>query len=228
MVEHFNPTQRTWINEQLDLGDRGLFEVRTHIAQTYHTPLELYFSATSWARERRHDPDWSPDTVVHEFLADRLSRDDYLRKWIESGLRMRRWLINGLHLYLNEHYRKTRRIGGGDEALDAVPVQAEPGLDADRVMVCGMVRQSIKQVVTGFESAGQDAHAKAFVMAYLEQAGVSTIAEALDMTAGQIKGMLRLARTRFKAAFLELLERDGIPPGRLEEEIQAIMEVVNA
>lgn len=228
MAEHFQPTQRTWINHQLDLGDRGLFEVRTHIAETYQLPLEVYFSATTWARERRSDPDWSPQNVVHDFLADRLSRDDYLRKWLGSGHQMRRWLINGLHLFLNEHFRKTRRIGGGDEVLETVPVNQDAGIDADRVMVCGLVRSAIKIVVTQLESADQDDHARAFVLAYLEQRPVAEIAEALGRTPGQIKGMLRLARSRFKSAFCTLLERDGITPDRLDDEIQAIMEVIQS
>lgn len=228
MAEHFQPTQRTWIGQQLDLGDRGLFAVRTHIAETYRLPLEVYFRATSWSRERHSDPDWDPETVVHEFLADRLSRDDYLLKWVDSGLQLRRWLINGLHLFLNEYFRKTRPTAGGDAALDAVPIDDRAGLEADRVMVCGMVRQAIKQVVTQLESAGQHTHADAFVSVYLHQQALATVAAKLALSVGQVKGMLRLARTRFKSAFCTLLERDGITPDRLQGEIHAIMEVVQS
>lgn len=226
MAEHFQPTERSWIHRQVELGERGLVEVHEHIAETYQLPLQIYYSATSWARERGADPDWSAETVVHEFLADRLTKPGYIEKWTTSGLRLRRWLINGLHLFLKEHFRATRRIGGNDEEMQDLAIQDEPGVEADRVMIYGLVRQAIKNVVDAFESSGQPAHAVAFVRVYLDQVSVADVAEEINHTTGQIKGMLRVARSRFKKAFEEVLLRDGITAEQVEQEIEAMMEII--
>lgn len=228
MVEHFHPTQRTWINQQLDTGDDGLYAVHTHIVEIYTLPLEVYFRGTSWFRSYGEDPDWAPEVVVHEFFADRLGKADYLRKWLDTGLKLRKWLINGLHLFLKEYYRRIGPLGTCNFDFNEIPVEQEPGIEADRIMVCGLVRQAIKKVVLQLEADGQDGHARAFVSVYLYQDSHAQVSKSLGCTVGQVKGMLRLARIRFREAFCQILQRDGASVRGLDDEIQTILEVIQS
>ncbi len=250
MAEHFQKTLRTWIGQRLACGDVGLAEVREHVAESYRLPLEIYYRATSWCRERgtarggQIDPDWSPVEVVHDYLADRLGRDEFMEQWEASGLSLRRWLINGLLFYLKERHRALHRGGrgrgggggrgrGGGEAAgsgsgwSAIPVHEDPGRDADRLMVGGLVRRAVKQTLAKLDAAGHGRHGRAFVAFYFEQKNVEQTADELGVSPGQVKGMLRLARGRFKASFTELLTRDGVPESRHDEELRAMLEVIH-
>ena len=236
MAEHFQQTLRTWIGQRLTHGEAGLADVREHVAETYRLPLEVYYAATSWCRERAGaggvaNPDWSPTEVVHDYLADRLGRPDFMQRWSESGLPLRRWLINGLLFYLKE---RNRQLSGttpgpgrdGAAGLSGLEVREDPGRSADRLMVGGLVRRAVKQTLARLEEDGQAAHGRAFVAFHFEQASVDTIAAELDRSPGQVKGMLRLARSRFKSVFVQLLTHDGVPPTRHDAELRAMLEVI--
>ena len=234
MAEHFQQTMRTWIGQRLAHGEAGLADVRQHVAETYRLPLEIYYAATSWCRERGssaaggEDPDWSPSEVVHDYLADRLGRPDYLQQWAESGLSLRRWLINGLLFYLKERHRQLAgpARGRGAAGLSGLEISDDPGRRADRLMVGGLVRRAVKQTLAKLEEAGQAAHGRAFVAFHFEQASIEAIARELAKSPGQVKGMLRLARTRFRAVFVELLTHDGVPAERHDAELRAMLEVI--
>lgn len=227
MADHFEPTLRTWIGDQLDRGEVGLREVRRHVAETYRLPLMIYYQGTGWHREAAGGGDWRPEDVIHDFLADRLGGDAFLQGWVESGLSLRRWLMNALHFYLKERWRAVKPSAGA-AGLSWVEVDDDPGQEADRLMVAGMVQRAVKQTLQTLDEGGQAVHGRAFVAFYFEQQDVATVATTLGVTPGQVKGMLRLARGRFKASFYDLLARDGVPEHRWAQEVQAIMEVIGS
>ena len=231
VAEHFQETQRSWLGEQLDAGEAGREAVFRHVAETYQAPLEIYYRSTSWFREAGRNPDWSAENVIHDYLTDRLCREGFMPGWNQSGLSLRRWLINGLHFFLKEHFRAVRpggraagNIGGG---LSGVEVPDNAGDEADRLMIAGLVRRAVRVTEQRFEADGRGPHAEAFVRYYFEQAAVGEIAERLGGTAGQVKGMLRLGRSRFRAAFMELLGREGVDAERQPRELAAILEVLD-
>lgn len=228
MREHFEPTQKTWIGERLRGGESGLRDVRRHVAETYSLPLQVYYRSTSWFRESANNPDWVPENVVHDFLADRLGRDNFLHQWLDSGLRLRKWLINGLHFFLHEYFRAVQPVGHGEAGVSRLGIEQEPGGEADRLMVYGLVHQAIRGIAQAFNDAGQAQHAEVFVAFYFQQQPVATIAETMRLTPGQVKGMLRLGRIRFKARFLELLEHDGVTATQRDEEIQTILQIIDS
>jgi DNA-directed RNA polymerase specialized sigma24 family protein len=129
---------------------------------------------------------------------------------------------------LKERHRQLSPRDGSASGLSRVPVDEDPGHAADRLMIGGLVRRAVQEVVERLEAAGQAPHGRAFVRYYLEEKDVAAIADELGKSAGQVKGMLRLARGRFKACFTDLLTRDGVPETRHEQELHAMFEVLDS
>jgi hypothetical protein len=113
-TDHFPSTHVTWIASHLSVlaasrdtdphaAAQAARELRTHIMARYREPLLAYATASSFRFLG------SPDDLVHGFFADRAARPDYLREWQGSGLRLRRWLCNGLLLHMFDVAKRTRR-----------------------------------------------------------------------------------------------------------------------
>lgn len=228
MAEHFDPTLCTWIGHQLGRGGAGQREVRTHVAEAYSLPLQVYYRATTWCRSAGSNPDWEPSEVIHDYLTDRLMRDGFMEQWQASGMRLRRWLINGLHFYLKERYRQFGHRGeiAGAAAVEFEDSGLEPGAESDRLMVRGLVREALRRTILELESQGRPGHARVFCAYYLHDRPIAELVITAGRTSGQIKGMLRLGRSRFRACFYTLLERDGLTPLRREEELVSLLELI--
>ena len=99
----FPETQNTWIGQRLREGKEGLAEINRHVMNVYAFPLRVYYHGTPhrWLGEA--------DDVIQGYFADRLAREDFFKEWLKSGLRLRRWLINGFGFYLKELKKKRRR-----------------------------------------------------------------------------------------------------------------------
>jgi len=102
----FPTTHATWIAAQLSRGEAGRTEVHDHVMRRYAAPLRAYVLGSTL---RTLD---DADALVNGFFVSRLSRGDYLGKWQESALPLRRWLVNGLLLHARERLREQRRASG--------------------------------------------------------------------------------------------------------------------
>ena len=99
----FPTKQATWIHTRLVEGASGREEINTHVMSRYATPLRAYVLGSSICRID------DADALVNGFFASRLSREDFLTAWRDSGLPLRRWLVNGLLLHARERERELRR-----------------------------------------------------------------------------------------------------------------------
>lgn len=106
--DHFPTTHQTWLSEHVGVAND---EVARHVMQRYFEPLRAYVKGSSL----RNFGD-SAD-LVNDFFAARLGDATYLERWIDSGLPLRRWLVNGLLLHVRnrgiaEARRRARRCRG--------------------------------------------------------------------------------------------------------------------
>ncbi len=109
MFDHFPTTHATWIAERVtlsvdpdaapSLARAARAELNAHVMQRHFAPLCAYVKGSAW-RDFGEAAD-----LVNGFFASRLERPEYLLQWRESGLALRRWLINGLLLHLHERAR---------------------------------------------------------------------------------------------------------------------------
>ena len=150
-TDHFPSTHATWIASQLSVlatqatldpaaAARAASELRTHVMARYREPLLAYATASSFRFLG------SPEDLVHGFFAERLADADYLRQWRESGLRLRRWLCNGLLLHMFDVAKRTRREQRAQQEWARLP-RAPDGLTApdrafDRVWAEGILERA--------------------------------------------------------------------------------------
>jgi len=219
----FPSTMRTWIDRALDRDDEGRLEVNRHIMKTYAWPLKVYYLGTNsrWLGE--------PDDIVHGFFAARLQREDFLPAWRESGMRLRRWLMNGFCYYLME-IRRERKKGQTpiEQAEEPMTFAGDPMLEVDRAAVVAFVRQALELAAEQCEQEGLADHWEIFLRHHNEDAPFKTLAADFGVDAARAAVMARTAGRKFKAALRDVLARDGVKPQDIDSEIQALLEVTNA
>lgn len=226
----FPSTHRTWIVETLrashessEIGarDRALAELRQHVMQRYFEPLRVYVKGSSF-RTLGESAD-----LVNGFFASRLSRDDYLAKWAESSLPLRRWLANGLVMYLRERLREGR-IGGRPvelrdpaelEALD-LPALHEPdaAMAMERSWAEAVVAGALRDTLAGLEVSRRQAAWEVFQRHFVQGVTYEDIAAQTGRTLLDLKADAKLVQRRLRAEVEQRLRQDGVPESRLEEE----------
>lgn len=215
----FPSTERTWIEDRIASGDGP--SVQRFLMDTYTAPLAGYVSATSF---RDLDP---PADLVSGFFASRLTKDGWLRAWQESGIRLRRWLMNGLLLYCHEQVAARSRDGrvalvpmdvleGNSEGEDAVRV-------FERVWARSVIEHATGRARELCEEAGQSAHWELFLRHHVGQQPYSSLAPEFRVTEQQAAGMVRTASIKLRRALLEILVRDGAPDAALDAEIAELL-----
>lgn len=226
----FPTTQRTWIVDTLRLvlqssepgvRERALTELRQHVMQRYFEPLCIYVKGSSF-RTMGESAD-----LVNGFFASRLGRDDYLAKWAESNLPLRRWLANGLVMHLRERLRDGR-IGGKPlemrdpsdlEMLD-IPALHEPdaAMAMERSWAEAVVAGALNATLRGLETARRQAAWEVFQLHFVEGLQYETIAARTGRSMLDLKADAKLVQRRLRAEVEQALRDDGVPESRLIEE----------
>lgn len=201
-------TKRTWIASSLGEGNAGLAAVRRHVMEVYLEPLQAQVRAR-WRLSVEDAMD-----LVHGFFASRLSRDDYLERWLESDLPLRRWLWNGTCYHLKEVWRDRRRLATGwdlpDVADDRVP---EPAANYDRACLLALSRAALVQAERRCREEGFGGHWELFAECRLGGSRISDAAARRGMARLSVVPMLRVPERRFREAFKGLLELEGVAVG---------------
>lgn len=215
----FPPTQKTWIQRKGEEGDAGRADINHHIMSIYSFPLKVYFQGTS----DRHLGE--PDEVVNGFFEKRLSRDEFFADWLNSGMKLRRWLINAFCYYLLElrrERRKANKFGSLDEQVH------EPGKEEtrqiDHAFVVSLIRQAMIDAEAVCREKKLEAHWNLFVAHMLQGRQYAQLADEFRVTPGRAAVMNRTAEQHLKAAVRSLLERDGIPAENIDDEIRTLLE----
>ncbi len=226
----FPSTHRTWIVETLrgalasrepGARERALSDLRRHVMQRYFEPLRVYAKGSSF-RTMGESAD-----LVNGFFASRLARDDYLAKWAESSLPLRRWLANGLVLYLRERLREGR-IGGRPvevrdpadlEALD-IPALHEPdaAMAMERSWAESVVAGALRATLSGLEESRRQPAWEVFQRHFVQGETYEAIAAATGRALLDLKADAKLVQRRLRAEVEQQLRDDGVPESRLEEE----------
>ncbi len=213
----FPTTRETWIDDRLRAGDDGRRDVNHHLMSVYSEPLQVYFKGSSsrWLGEA--------DDIVHGFFADRLAKGRFLEDWAKSGLRLRRWLMNGFCYYLQELRSRHKRDGRMKEVSADVPTQDDASA-LDRAFVVSVVREALKRAEAACSAEGLEQHWGAFFEHHYRGRPYSEVAAEMQTDAARAAVMARSGARRFVRALRELLARDGATPQSLEEEINVLLE----
>jgi len=223
MPELFPSTPRTWISEQLALGESASGELQRRVMELYYRPLCAYAQASS-LRELG-----DANEIVSGFLSSRLSRPDYLKAWCENGgTPLRRWLMNGLHLYGHELRRARRNHSARETALAAANTATDPAAVAamDRAWAVSVVREACAEIEQELAASGQERDWYVFRRHFVDgrpyrdlftETGIEPARAAVRSHAILVK-----LRSRIRA----ILARDGTPPDEIEHEIARLQRLI--
>jgi hypothetical protein len=216
----FPQTMRTWIERKLDLDDPGRLELNAHLMRTYALPLRVYYLGTNlrWLGE--------PEDVVDGFFADRLGRPDFLDQWRASGMRLRRWLMNGLCYYLMELRRlRYAERAMSEPAAEPFTFSGDPDAAVDRAAVVAFVQQAMLDAEARCDANGLEAHWRVFIRHNVDGIPLADLGAEFEVDAARAAVMARTAKRKFRAALGDVLIRDGVSPDRVDDEIRSLLEV---
>ena len=219
----FPNTLNTWIGEALDRGGQGRLDVNAHLMQTYAWPLRVYFLGTSWR--------WlgEPDDIVNGFFANRLGRDDFLQQWRDSGLRLRRWLMNAFCFYLREEWnRRRRRRPSGELDDEPLTFSGDPEQVFDRAAVVAFVSRAVGQAAEACAGEGLEDHWRIFVRHHVDGIPFGEMAGEFGVDAARAAVMARTATRKFNTALRAVLARDGVAREDIDREIHLLLEAAGS
>lgn len=225
MPELFPATPRTWIAERIDLGEHGSAELSRFILSLYFRPLCGYAQASS-LRELGE-----PDELVSGFLANRLARPDYLHGWRDAGgMPLRRWLMNGLHLYGHELRRARGNREGRLAPLDsaAAATAPEPGGIAamERAWALAVVREACEEIESELRGAGAERDWYVFRRHFIDGRSYRELYDETGVEPAKSAVRSHAILVKLRSRIRTLLARDGTPADEIEREIGRLQRTV--
>jgi hypothetical protein len=236
LTDHFPSTHATWLAERITLivdacaepvrVRAARDELNAHVMERYFEPLRAYVQGSGW-RGLGESAD-----LVNGFFASRLAKPDYLLQWRESGLELRRWLMNGLLLHLHERSRAERRAVRRAEPrdpglLERVAQTAEHEPDAERAMdrawAEAVVEASVRDTVRLLEESGRALAWANFRRHFVEGVSYDAIARETGVHVRDLKAQAKLVQRWLRAGIERVLQQDGVAAQALEAETDRLV-----
>lgn len=218
----FPSTRHTWIGKHMREGDSGRQEVLTHLMEVYAQPLAIYCRGCSlrWLGDA--------DDLVRGFFADRLTREAFLDRWLESNRPLRAWLIVGFKHFLYEQARRQRR----DQAESIASELDHQGTQADQAFDREYARRLVASALCATQEAcngdGLDEHWDVFKAHHVDGLDYESIHQRFGVDPKRSAVMSRTMRERFKAALREAVAWEGARDDEIDGEIQSLMEALRS
>jgi DNA-directed RNA polymerase specialized sigma24 family protein len=214
----FPSTRHTWLQQEMLRGPQGRSAVNAYLMDTYAHPLRVYYLGTNarWLGE--------PEDVIGGFFASRLGREEFLDKWHASGLRLRRWLMNAFCFYLMEMRRQRRRDAAVELSAEPVTFTGDPQVAVDRAAVVAFVRKAMEEARAACVREGLEPHWRVFLRHHVDAVSFRQLAVEFDVDPARAAVMSRTATRKLRAALRDVLERDGVPPDEIDQEIHVLLE----
>ena len=227
--DQFPSTHATQIIELLASGAAGQSKVRSDVMARYHAALTIYARGSSLA----HVMD--ADELVNTFFATRLSREDFFEHWRASGLRLRKWLINGLHFCAREQHRMQRQQHRrwrsiADSPENDLVVSADASNAAERAFdharATHILAHCADVIRASFALRDQPQAWECFRRHHVDGASYRVIAAERGLTVRALNSMVRAVTAELRSAVRAELLREGITEDELDQELNHIEEAL--
>jgi hypothetical protein len=231
-ADHFPTTALTTLMRDLrtvmlDGAQPRVSAAHAQLAETimsrYAAPLEAY-ARGSTLREIAE-----PADLVHGYFASALADATYFTRYQASGMRMRRWLMNGLLL----HARGVARDRGRAARREGTPLTAalgaqsvEPTAEAlfDRAWALAILSEACAAVEGALLAEGRDRAWTVFRRHAIDGRSYIDLESELGLGRQQMADLVRGVTKRIRARMLELLESEG---GDAAEELRDVLRLVS-
>jgi hypothetical protein len=212
----FPSTDRSRLAEMLARDSGARKKAVSEVLVRYADPLRVYVAGSSL----RANGD--PADFVRGFLASRLAREAYLDDWIDSGLQLRRWLINGLHLFEKEEFRRSRPAGAAP--LDDVP--SGTGAKVEAAWAKSMILEAVENVRRELRESGHDIAWDIFRRHFIDDRSYRELEVEFGMRPAAMAEMSRRVSNLLREHLRLLLVRDGVKPEDVGAELRAMLQAL--
>lgn len=215
----FPKTQVTWLRERIAGGDDGITQANRHVMSAYAHPLRVYILGSSFRRVAE------PEELINGFFADRLARDGYLARWLESGRPLRLWLLTGFRHFMMEEIRRRGRASHAElspEAHSHDEHDAQAAYDAACKQV--IVKEALNTAAERCRSKGLDRHWAVFLSHHVGGEAYDVIAARENVSAARAAVMARTATRTFREVLRELTAWPGATSEEIDHEIAGLLE----
>lgn len=220
----FPTTALTTLLDSVRRGDVGAAsELRARIMTRYAEPLAIYAAGSS-LREIAE-----PNDLVHGFFAHALSAPGFFMRYQSSGMRLRRWLMNGLLLHarsvIRDRTRRARREGTPlDRAVDRADDDPTAEAAYNRAWALALLSEACASVEASIVAEGRDRAWTVFRRHAIDGRSYVDLEAELGLGRQQMADLVRSVTKRLRLRVMELLEDEGGDPAEdLLEVIRLVM-----
>lgn len=255
-VDHFPSTQGTWLSAHIDtimraeLADPGVATapvpadlqharraLREHLMQRYARALTAYVSGPDFRQLGE------PDDLVGGFFARVLSEDDFLLRWRQSGLTLRRWLMNAMSFHCRGIARdrareRGRMFGkspsgdstGGSVGLEQLTEESrhEASRAFDRAWALALVNDAYARVQQMLRDEGRAEDDAVLRMHVMEGMTYDQVAGALGLSRQDCFNAMRRVAARVRATLSDVLLDEGVPKSAVDTAIADVMRLIES
>lgn len=226
-ADSFPTTQMTTLFGELrELGvDARRRRPAETIMRRYAEPLAVYARGSS-LRELAE-----PADLVHGYFAQALADPAFLERYLASGMRLRRWLMNGLLLHARgvarDRARAARREGMPIDAAPEASIAAAPdagGVGAfDRAWALALLSEACASVESSLVAEGRDRAWTVFRRHAIDGRSYADLERETGLGRQQMADLVRGVTRRLRERVLELLADEG---GDAAEELRDVLRLL--
>lgn len=204
-------------------GETGFVRARDHLMDAYRVPLEQYCGATGLSRS----VDMEAAEVVSGFFASRLHTMEYFSAWSRSGMPLRNWLRNGIHLHVHELRRLRRRHNRIESNTDAVEATLEVEVARfERLWVLSVLDAAVSRVARDLEARSRSAEWQMFWQHHIEEQSHEEVGRAFGCSAAESAQCCFRVRGMLRDSIAATLCADGVRDEAVLTEILGMMEIL--
>ena len=232
----FPTTQGTWLRTQVEgmnavagnpaLAAAARINANAYVMERYAGPLAVFVRGSSLSRLGE------PEELVNGFFASRLSDAAFLAGWSRSGMRLRRWLMNGMLFYGQGVARDRMRAAARGGLVEPRELDERAGADVqgesdfERAWALAVVREATARVEDAMRAEGRGVDFEIFKRHAIDGRPYAAFAREVGKNEQQCAGATRLVAQRVRAALAEVLREEGVPEAELDDEIARVRAVL--
>ena len=230
MEDVFPSTHDSWLCQMLDGPPEQVERAAVALMARYRDPLRVYFEGSSFGRLGVQGliDFGDAEELVHGFLANRLARADFLAAWRRSGMRLRRFVMNGFLFYLREQARAARRRRLREQRAEPADegLSEDATTDFERTWALSVVREASEMAAASLESRGRGMHWRLFVRHFVDGVPYGDLVEPFGLTPSQAASAARDVAFELRRCMRVVLSRDGITESDLGPELALIEQLL--